>query len=383
MVSLLGDELALQRCAGVKGGFMERKFNPDVLPELTKSESTPCVSIFMPCVKAGPETRQNAIRFGNLLREVRRQLSSYTSVSAAQPKMDEADELLSSYEFWQHQDLGLALFANSEEFFYYKLPLAVDEIAYVGENYLLTPLVSLAQQIETFFLLAIDLENPRFYEGNIYGLTPVVLEGAPRGIEAITQYREARKQLQHHAPTPSPSPGRDGVFHAHDPSEQEKVVIKEYIYALQEAVIGYLRGRNAPLVISGVEYITSMYADVNAYDHLLSQPLHGSNAKLTDLELHALSMKHLENRLSETAAAVGEFEAKNGTGLTATGTDDVLRQARLGRVSVLLLPESPEHDELTSINEAALHAIRTNAEIVTLPPGSLPADSHVAAILRY
>jgi hypothetical protein len=71
-----------------------------------------CVSIYMPTYKAGPETRQNPIRFKNMMKQAEAQLQELdASLNLLQPALE-----LDNNDFWQHQDEGLAIFA-AEGFF--------------------------------------------------------------------------------------------------------------------------------------------------------------------------------------------------------------------------------------------------------------------------
>lgn len=47
----------------------------DEIKTLVENTQSPCVSLYMPTQKAGPETRQNPIRFKNLIREAEERLT--------------------------------------------------------------------------------------------------------------------------------------------------------------------------------------------------------------------------------------------------------------------------------------------------------------------
>jgi len=70
-----------------------------------------CVSIFMPTHRVSPDTKQDPIRFKNLLREAEARLKT------AGPRSPDAKKLLKPAQplvpdtlFWQHQSDGLAAF---------------------------------------------------------------------------------------------------------------------------------------------------------------------------------------------------------------------------------------------------------------------------------
>ena len=73
---------------------------------------TPHISIFLPTVRAGAETQQNPIRFKNLLREAHsRLLEKGLEKDAARRCSNRRRALVDDYDFWQHQDDGLAVFS--------------------------------------------------------------------------------------------------------------------------------------------------------------------------------------------------------------------------------------------------------------------------------
>jgi len=67
----------------------------------------PCVSIFMPMHRSGPETQQDLIRFKNLIREAEERLIT-RGIPAPQAKelLESAQTLLQGDLFRQHQSDG-------------------------------------------------------------------------------------------------------------------------------------------------------------------------------------------------------------------------------------------------------------------------------------
>jgi hypothetical protein len=75
------------------------------------NQAGPCVSIFMPTHRAGPETQQDPIRFKNLVSEAEERLiAGGLRAPRAKALLKAANALVDDYDFWQHQRAVLALF---------------------------------------------------------------------------------------------------------------------------------------------------------------------------------------------------------------------------------------------------------------------------------
>lgn len=363
------------------------KVSFDVLRELKEAEGQPSVSIYMPTIKASAETRQNPIRFKNLLTKIRNSLSEDDQTSL-KDVLKWCTALCDDYEFWQHQDLGLAVFANPDRQVFYHLPREVPEVAVFSDRCVLTPLISFIARNQNFFLLRLDLEETILYEGSGYGLERMSVEGFPTSIEEVLQYRVADKQFQHHAAKVSSGAGESSaLFHAHDPSEQQKVVIQEYLRLVDARVCEILKGRNEPLVLAGVKYVLAFYKDLTRYSNLAEQHFIGSTAKLSEHELNQEGLNIAQSLSTDTnSSVVARFKERHGTGLTSVGFDNVIADAQQGRVDVLLLRDeetTTANSDTSLINAAAIEALNTNADIVFVPSEVFPVEGSVAALLRY
>jgi len=108
------------------------------LNELAAMTFHPCVSIYMPTHRRGKETRQDSIRFRNLLDQAAKALSDagYETglVESLRGKQEDND-------FWQHQSDGLGVLANRSEITLLRLPYTVDERVEIDEVPFLKPLL--------------------------------------------------------------------------------------------------------------------------------------------------------------------------------------------------------------------------------------------------
>ena len=85
----------------------------DELKTLIEASESPCVSLFLPTHRAGPEIQQDPIRLKNLLRQAEEGLAARgLRDREIRDLLAPAEQLLPERPFWQNQSDGLALFRS-------------------------------------------------------------------------------------------------------------------------------------------------------------------------------------------------------------------------------------------------------------------------------
>lgn len=85
-------------------------FTHDELNELTKHHDQPCVSIFLPTERKGPDVLKGRVRLKNLLSKAEHQLNEQGLAEGNIKRMlAPAWQHVEDEQFWQHQSDGLAL----------------------------------------------------------------------------------------------------------------------------------------------------------------------------------------------------------------------------------------------------------------------------------
>ena len=132
----------------------------------TPSRPPASPSTCLPNVR-GVETRQDPIRLKNLIAEARQNLAS-AGLKAAEAfaLLDPAVALVEDYDFWQHQDLGLALFLGGGQIHTYRVPLAFKPKIDIGSIFHLTPLLPLLDADGAFHVLTITAQSVRLFEAS-------------------------------------------------------------------------------------------------------------------------------------------------------------------------------------------------------------------------
>ncbi|MGL4648698.1 MAG: hypothetical protein ACRC1H_04770, partial [Caldilineaceae bacterium] len=147
----------------------------DELKALAQVEAPYAVSIFMPTHRMGPDTQQDPIRFGNLLRTLETQLLAEKRRPNVKEFLAPAFALLEDGEFWRFQQEGLAVYLTAEDFHAFPLPYTVEERLVVAERYFLLPLLGLFTGNGHYFILAVSQNQARLFEATRNSIGEVAL----------------------------------------------------------------------------------------------------------------------------------------------------------------------------------------------------------------
>jgi hypothetical protein len=378
-----------------------KPFDLEELRRLLATRGGPCVSLFMPTHRGRAALDQDPIRFKNLLARAGELLRTGMRAREAAALLEPL-EALSERSFWAEQMGGLALFRSPETFAYYRVPMALPELAVVADNFHTKPMIGFLQTDLRFFVLALSQNLVRLYHASRYEIGPVDLLGLPRslrdalGVETgVEEWRGAGR------------PGSQGraVFHgsgAGKPDRKEEVA--RYCRRVDAALWEYLREEPTPLVLAAVGYYHPIYGEVSRYPHLVEEGIVGNVERITPEALHAKALPLVERfRRAHENVRVERYRALARHGRAMDRLEDVARAASVGRIACLFLREghrvwghvdrvsgavmlkaaqtsAEDEDVLDGISEETL--IR-DGEVLVLPEDRMPTAMPVAAILRY
>ena len=373
------------------------------LKGLIETHAEWCVSLYLPTHRSLPETRQDPVRFKNLLREVENALAAGGLRS---PEIREflkpAQELLDDSPFWQHQADGLAAFLSAGEFHNYRLPISFPELSVVGERFHLKPLLPLLSGNNRFFVLALSQNNVRLIEGTSYGASEVDLENVPGSLKEILGSYDVEEQLQFR--TQQKSGERSAIFHGHGGGRDEmKSRISEYFRQIVEGVHAKLKNESAPLVLAGVESLFPLYREVNTFKSLLDEGIAGNPELLSAEELRQRAWSIVEPRfLRQRQEAENRYHTLAGTGKTSTDLQEVVTAAYDGRIDALFVAagvqiwgnfnqdersltvhEQAEKGDVDLSDVCAVRTFLSNGEVFAVEANAVPGGGPIAALFRY
>jgi hypothetical protein len=379
------------------------------LQELATQPEGTYVSIYMPTTPIGRDTQQAFIRLKNLIKEAEQKLSER---GLRTPEVAEllkpAEALMENEEFWKHQSDGLALFFSKEKFYSYRLPLHFDEIVVVNKRFYLKPLLPLFTGDGQFFVLALSQNMVKLLQCSRDSFNEVELEGVPTSLDEALQFDDPERQLQYH--TSGSSPGgagkRQAIYQGHGGGvDDAKPNILRYFQQVNQGLHEIFKNQNTPLVLAGVEYLQSIYRDVNEYQHLIEEGIEGSPDRVHPKELHEQAWK-----IVEPLFALYEQEARDryeqfinsNNGKASKDLKKIISAAVGGQVETLFVQNDIQqwgrfkvetnsiqlHNEPETFDEdlldfAAVQTILNRGTVYALKAEEMPDESSISAVFRY
>jgi hypothetical protein len=385
----------------------------------------PYVSIFMPTHHKGKESvREDPVRFKNQLNEAEEKLMS---LGLRRPDVQEllqpAQELLSNINFWEHQSAGLAVFIAPDRFETYSVPELLAEQTIVSQQrFHLKPLMPLVSGDGRFYILALNQNDVRLYEGGRFHISEVDLGQTPRSLAEALALDDPERQLQFHTGTapggtgntlpgagskkgpPTSNQGhRDAMFHGHGDALENKDFILRFFQILDKGVAARLRQGDSPCVLAGVEYLLPIYREANSYPHLAEKGITGNPEQKRPEELQQEALAILEPHFRQAREdALERFQVRRQDAEASADIEEIIPAAYYGAVETLFVARDGRQwgtfdpvnnsisldDDDTEKNEdlldtAVLHTFLNDGAVYLLDPAEMPAAVPLAAILRY
>jgi Bacterial archaeo-eukaryotic release factor family 6 len=370
------------------------------------------VSIYMPMQIAGPEVRQNSIRFKNLIKEAESKLID------AGIEHDDAVSLLAqahqidTTDFWEKVgEQGLVVFVSKDFFRYYTLPLNFEELVVVTDRFHIKPLLPLLNGEGRFYLLALSQQDVRFFDGSHYSIQEVEVENMPKSLAEALQYDETAQDGQFRIATSKGGTANSfqqpGAFHGQgspDRDQHQKDIL-QFFYAVSHALEEKLQNQTAPLLLAGVEYLFPLYREANTYQHLVKEGITGNQEILSPQELHERAWPIVEPLFYQSQQEVVErFNMLFGsnTGKASNNLREIIPAAYYQRIDTLLVStdneqwglfdsgsdrvivhETEETGDEDLLDFAAAYTLLNGGTVYAVESNQVPFSTPVAAIFRY
>jgi hypothetical protein len=379
------------------------------LRALSQTDREVAVSIFMPTHEAGPETRENHIRFKNRLQEAKMLLSErgYDDKDI-DGLLGSAQALVNDEEFWQHQRKGLAMFITPGESFEYRLPVTPEELTLVSNRFHLKPLMPLLTGDGRFYILAMNLNSVRLLEATRYSVSEVPLRDVPTSIDDALRYDDdPEPTLRAYAAAGTRGGGGDRLQAqgAEEPDRKEN--IRRFFTAFDNGLRKMLepQGDRIPVVFAGNVSNFPIYQEANHYNGLIDDFVAGNPEEMSDEALHERAWEivapHFETRRGKDAEA---FRVKAGSDPAHASADlqEILPAAHDSRVQTLFVPlgqhrwgrYDPEArtseiqgeeraDTYDLYDLAAVQTLLGGGTVYAVEPPEIPGEGELAAVYRF
>jgi len=382
-------------------------FSRGDLEELLRQRSGPCVSIFLPTEKAGRETRQNPVRFENLLREAQAHLAELGE--DAEALLEEPRKRVGDWDFWQHQDEGLAVFVAPGHTRFYPVPRRLEPAVQVGPRFYTKPLYPLVESAgRHFYVLALSGNQVRVLRVG-EAVERVEPEEMPRSLEEALRFDDPERQIQVHTLGGAQAGGAGSVLYhgqgAAGDQDREKRDLLRFCQQIDRALHPLLAAERPPLVLASVEELWPLYREANRSARVLDEAIPGNPEPRSDEELAARAREIAEPYLTDRDEAVAEYRRLAHTDRASDRPEAVVPAALEGRVGRLLAAEDAavwgaleadaekglrvqlgeagpgEAEDL--VDRAAAETWRRGGEVYVLPSARMPEGGPLAAVFRY
>jgi hypothetical protein len=375
--------------------------------ELINYKNAPCISIYLPTHQAGNEVnaKQDAIVLKNELQDIRlRLLDEGTDEQVVTNLLQPAFALYKDDTFWNNQLNGLAVFVANGFLKIIKLPFTVNEEYYINSHFLISPLMPLLTNNETFYLLAISKHDAKFYHGDAYSLQRLEIEGLPNGMEDVVHFEEKEGQQLHRRGGGNGSE-RGASLHGHASGQlDEKDNIARYMEEVDRTLWAQvLHDKNILLVLAGVEYLLPIYKSVSKYKFIADEGITGNREHDSISNLHKEACALLTSYFAEKhKKALKNYYNQIATAQTSSMPEKIVPASHYAQISDLFICKGAHvwgtFDEDTQrvnihtekedgddclLNEAAIHTYINGGTVYTLEPGEMPKESIMAAFLRF
>lgn len=377
---------------------------------LAQSTGFPRISIYIPTHLSYPEIEQDPIRLSTMLKEADKQL---VAAGLRRPEIDnllrEARGRVPASMFWRYQDRGLAVLIEEGATHWVKLPHSVPELVVISPRYHLRPMIRMFRNGDKFHVLAMTLDNIRFFNGVERELREASIEGMPAGISEIMSRSNFTAYVGFHARDRGDpaSGGESGKFHALgvSPEDFQSVELDNLLREVGKVVDRHLGSSDAPLILAAKSRIVGHLRKHIGYRNVAAKAIQSDPVALGNEALHAEAWRIAEplvrvDRENARRRLRAQLEGASIAGAAELQT--LMREAIAGRVESLFVaadanvwgffdeeyqvlrldPQNgPENEDV--LNRLAIETLMRGGDVFTLPDDLRDKAGPAAGLYRF
>jgi release factor family 3 len=366
-----------------------RPLSAEYFQELLADQTPPCISLYMPTLRAKPPAAENSRRFDNLIRLASHQLEKAFSYAESQSLLNKFHELKSDDGFWAHLGNGLAVFGSPTIFQAHKLQRPVPELVEVADSFHLKPLIRAHQFAGHFEVLCLTQRSVRLLEGNQDRLEEVELRGVPRSVQ------EALADGVNET-----APGDTSIA----PMSANNTQLDRFFRIVDQTLWqNHSRQSSLPIILCAVPEYHSSFQQISKNPNLLKEGIKLNPDGISLDRIREEAWKIIEPYYRRQIDRVlEEFGRARATQQGSEDLNQVAQAAAFARVGILLVDadkhiggrldtasgriefgdlSQPEFDDL--LDDIAERVMKTGGQVLVMPPDQMPSDTGVAAIYRF
>lgn len=361
------------------------------LKALAAVRGGPAIALYLETTPLTQQAEASRIEFGNLVRAAVAQLQAVgTDKRVLDELIEPFDDLAEDDEFWAHQARSLVVLATPELFRTYRLANRLTSMVQVSDRLHLKPLLRAVTVPQTGFVLALSENSARLVEF-FADMAPEEVRIADLPKDAADYARKASINDRSHSRR----------IHG---SEGKKVRLRQYARAVDAAIRPVLaESGGAPLILASNEPLASIFRQVCTYAQLEPGTIAENIERLPLADMAAAARPILDARHAAALAAFKELYGQRAAqSRVTTELSTAARAATFGAVEAMLvdidavvpgridretgavtLAEAEGADSYGVIDQMALRALLTGAELLAVRKDDLPSEAPFAMILRH
>ncbi|NRO95717.1 hypothetical protein GWC77_07180 [Paraburkholderia sp. NMBU_R16] len=384
---------------------MDARSQSDIATLLSPRQG-PCLSLCQPVHGSFPDTKQDVLRYRNLLGRLRENASERYPSSVLEPMLARFDALIGERGFWDHTFKGLAVYGAPDFFHVVRTAQPLPERAVVADTFYLKPLIEQFQFADRFQLLVLSRHSAALYQGNVYGLEPVALH--PSVPKSALDVPATAPQSEDRAVAAKGGENRGDRYTAHHGGGSKHDVVNEdeerFFRVLARGIYEHhSQPTGLPLLLAATPEHQALFRRVSSNPHLLDERIDAYPGDAKPTELAAAAARSLARRCeSHFEARVAEYREAWAKRLATDMASEALEAAHEGRVDALLVesdgradgraeaddrlgePSGRNHREVdTLLDDVAQEVLRAGGEVIVLPAERMPSRTGLAAIYRF
>jgi hypothetical protein len=377
--------------------------NPDNLKQFVESNIYPSVSFYLPTHVHGEKTREDPIRFKNLITDSRDVLEKIFPHEQAANFLKPASDLVKDALFWQHQSNGFAMFITPDFSKYMNLSIEPDTSFYVGSLLHVLPLIKAYIDNGNFYLLVLSQHIAKLYEADHYTKTEIKLTDVPKDIEEMLKFDISQDNISTRSLPAGSISGKGAMYYGSADLKLNKKNIDRFIKIIAGAVDKKIFNKNAPLIVAAVEYEQSMFRTHCQYPYLVSKGIYGNPDQIKIDSLHNQAWDILADYLKKDQEKyIALYNDFSNTDKTSSDLKTILESAYMGRIDTLFVDTNKRmfgvfdtktmsleiHEKQQDVDEdllnvAAIYTLKNEGRVFPFNKNLSNKNQPIAAIYRY
>lgn len=282
-----------------QGGYMRYANVVDIKQLIQTPEKNKAISIFLPThrISLPHNLKADRVRMKNAIRDVVATLEQEKlDPSEIKNYVEKLHELHADEDFWRFRDNGLAIYATKNKLAYFDLPIEIKTSVHIGDNFIISPLLTTTKGKYSYYLLDLNSEQPRAFIANQSEINQILEDVMPGAMEQALRIDEYQQTLQHGT---SRGAEHDGHHHGHGAEKDNKYKDLVRYYRLVDSKLDkhLLNKSSLPLILAADSRTADIFKKVSKYKFINNEFLEGNFQRTNSSELHNKSWEIMCKRI--------------------------------------------------------------------------------------